>query len=63
MQKANPDKMFFPASDKMICKNMKKITLDDILRSLENMEGEVKVPEEIRTPALRAVERMIALSK
>jgi quinolinate synthase len=63
LQKANPDKMFFPASDKMICKNMKKITLDDILRSLENMEGEVKVPEEIRTPALRAVERMIALSK
>ena len=63
LQKANPDKLFFPASDKMICKNMKKITLDDILRSLEKMEGEVKVPEEIRKPALRAVERMIALSK
>jgi quinolinate synthase len=61
LQKANPDKLFFPASKKMLCKNMKKISLEDILRSLENMEGEVKVPEEIRVPALNAVERMINL--
>ena len=61
MQKANPDKQFYPASKKMLCKNMKKITLEDILRSLENMEGEVKVPEEIRVPALSAVERMLNL--
>ena len=63
LRKANPDKQFFPASEKMICKNMKKITLEDILRSLENMEGEIKVPEEIRKPALGAVEKMIALAK
>ncbi len=63
LRKANPDKQFFPASEKMICKNMKKITLEDILRSLDNMEGEVKVPEKIRKPALGAVEKMIALAK
>lgn len=63
LRKANPDKQFFPASEKMTCKNMKKITLQDILNSLENMEGEVKVPEDVRVPALQAVERMIALSK
>lgn len=63
LKKANPDKTFFPASKKMYCKNMKRITLEDILRSLENMEGEVKVPEETRRPALKAVERMIALAK
>ncbi len=61
LQKANPDKQFFPASKKMLCKNMKKISIEDILRSLENMEGEVKVPEDIRVPALSAVERMINL--
>ena len=61
LQKANPDKQFFPASKKMLCKNMKKISLEDILRSLENMEGEVKVPEDIRVPALSAVERMLNL--
>ena len=61
LQKANPDKQFFPASKKMLCKNMKKISIEDILRSLENMEGEVKVPEDVRVPALSAVERMINL--
>lgn len=63
LKKANPGKQFFAASEKMICKNMKKITLDDILNSLEKMEGEVKVPEDVREPALQAVERMIAVSK
>lgn len=61
MQKANPDKKFYPASQKMICRNMKKIQLSDVLRSLEEMSGEVKVPEDIRVPALKAVERMIAI--
>ena len=62
LKKANPDKVFYPASDKMECIDMKKITLADILRSLEFMEGEVKVPEEIRKPAMKAVQKMINLS-
>ncbi len=61
MRKANPDKKFYPASEKMICRDMKKITPQDVLNSLENMSGKVKVPEEIRIPALKAVERMIEL--
>lgn len=61
LTKANPDKHFYPASKKMTCKNMKKIGLDDVKRCLENMSGEVKVPEHIRVPALKAVEQMIAL--
>lgn len=61
LQKANPDKRFYPASTKLICRNMKKIKLEDVYRSLSKMEGEVKVPEQIRLPALKAVEQMIAL--
>ncbi|MFZ1982988.1 MAG: quinolinate synthase NadA [Desulfatitalea sp.] len=61
LAKANPDKYFYPASKKMTCKNMKKIGLEDVRRCLENMSGEVKVPEHIRVPALKAVEQMIAL--
>ncbi len=61
MQKANPDKHFYPASRKMICKDMKKIGLEDVLKSLEEMSGEVKVSEEIRIPALKAVQAMIDL--
>jgi len=61
LKKACPDKVFHPASKKMICKNMKRISLEDVVKSLENMTGEVKVPEEIRIPALAAVERMLAI--
>jgi quinolinate synthase len=62
LKKANPDKFFYPASLNMECSDMKKITLEDIVRSLEFMEGEVKVPEDVQRPALKAVQRMIDLS-
>jgi len=62
LQKENPEKRFYPASEKMVCKNMKKITLKDVIRSLERMEGEVKVPEVVRKPALKAVQRMLDIS-
>jgi quinolinate synthase len=61
LRKANPDKRFYPASTRLICKNMKKIQVSDVLRCLETMTGEVKVPEAIRVPALKAVELMISL--
>lgn len=61
LRKANPEKAFYAASEKMVCKNMKKITLNDILKSLEHLEGEVKVHKAIRLPALRALEKMLDL--
>jgi len=61
LQKEHPEKNFYPASEALVCRDMKKITLEDVVRCLENLSGEVKVPEEIRLPALAAVERMIAL--
>lgn len=63
IQKQNPDKRFYPASEKMVCRNMKRIGLKDVAACLEAMSGQVKVPEEIRVPALAAVDRMIALSR
>jgi len=58
LKKAHPDKIFYPVSEKMKCEDMKKISLEDVIRSLEYMEGEVKVPEDIRKNALKAVQRM-----
>ena len=63
LRQQNPGKTFYPASEKMLCPDMKKIILPDILTCLETMSGQVTVPEEIRVPALAAVERMIALSR
>ena len=63
LQQANPDKRFYPASEKMVCTDMKKITSADVLACLEGMQGRVVVPEEIRRKALAAVQRMIELAK
>jgi quinolinate synthase len=61
LNKENPGKRFYPASKKAVCPNMKKITLEKILDSLETMMPEVKVPEAIRIIALIPVERMLEI--
>jgi quinolinate synthase len=61
LRKENPGKKFYPASDKAVCPNMKKITLEKILKSLETLTPEVRVPEEIRVKAKAAVDRMLAI--
>ena len=61
LQKANPDKSFHRVSEFMVCEDMKRITLDDVLQAITAMKHEVKVPEEVRIPAAKAVERMIEL--
>lgn len=57
--KANPDKRFIPADPAMICIDMKKTHLEDIVASLEEMRPIVKVPEDTRVRAKKAVERML----
>jgi quinolinate synthase len=61
LKKENPGKQFYPASTKAVCPNMKKITLDKVLASLEKMAPEVRVPEDIRVRARAAVDRMLAI--
>jgi len=43
------------------CPHMNQITLEDTLASLRKNQFEVTIPEDIRTRAARAVERMIAI--
>jgi len=62
LKKNNPDKDFFPASEKMICKDMKLITLEKILYSLQNLEPRITVPEDIRIKSLKALNRMTEIS-
>ena len=61
LRKENPGKKFIPASKQAICPNMKLITLEKILWSLEDMAFEVKVPEAIRLKAKGAVDKMLAV--
>ncbi len=61
MSKANPGKTFIPADPNMICRDMKKIGLPDILKSLEDLSPEVQVPESVRVKAKQAVDRMLKI--
>ena len=59
----NPEKEFILASPALICPNMKLTSLEDVLESLKTMQPVVKVPEEIRIPAKRALDRMLAIPR
>jgi len=63
LRKENPDKTFIPVSEQAVCPNMKLITLEKVLWSLEEMAPEVKVPETIRLKAKKAVGRMLAVGR
>ena len=63
LRKENPNKRFLPASERAVCPNMKKITLEKILWSLEELSPEVKVPEETRLKAKLAVDRMLKIGR
>ena len=62
LQKENPGKTFIPATEKAVCPNMKRITLEKVLWALQEMQHRITVPEDIRVRALSAVERMLAIS-
>lgn len=61
LKKQNQQAEFYPASDRAICPNMKKITLDKIIASLEDMQYKVTVPEQISIKARKALDRMVEI--
>ncbi len=59
LRKENPGKRFIPVSEQAICPNMKLITLEKVLWSLEETSPEVKVLHEVRLKAIAAVDKML----
>ena len=59
LRKEAPGKVFQPVSEEAVCKYMKMITLDKVLRALREEVYEVKVPEETAAKARLAIERML----
>jgi quinolinate synthase len=55
------DKRFFAVSERAICRYMKMVTLDKVLRSLREDVHPVTVPEPVAVRARRALERMVGL--
>lgn len=63
LRKDNPNKEFIFPDYEFICEDMKRTTLADLRSCLQNMETQVNVAEEIRIPAQRSLERMLAIPR
>jgi quinolinate synthase len=61
LRRENPTKTFHAANDRAVCTYMKVTTLPKVLRSLEHMQYQVTVPDDIAERARGAIERMIAI--
>jgi quinolinate synthase len=59
LRRENPGKTFYPLRNDMVCPNMKRTTLESVLKAFEENVHVVKVPEHIRIPAKRALDRML----
>jgi quinolinate synthase len=59
--KANPSKIFYLASPKLVCMNMKRTSIEDVLEVLENNSNQIELDETIRKKAYDSLEKMLAI--
>lgn len=62
LKNENPDKIFFPLKS-AICPNMKKITFEKVLNSLDNLEPKIELPEELMKKAKKPLQRMMDIGR
>lgn len=63
LEQKNPDKRFYSVGHRQFCPNMKKITLEKVVRAMEEMEPEVTMEEELRVKANAPLVKMLELAK
>lgn len=61
LEKLNPGKQFHPVNENAVCRFMKMITLEKVLRALVDDVYEVRVPEAVATKARLSIQRMIEI--
>jgi quinolinate synthase len=61
LKRDNPSKEFYPASEAAVCPNMKRTTQEKILWALEGLKTEVRVLDEVRLRAKKAIDRMLEI--
>lgn len=59
LEKENPEKKFYPASERAVCVNMKKTSLEKVLWALEDMKTIVKVDKDTAVRAKRCIDKML----
>lgn len=59
----NPDKKFYSVGHRQFCPNMKRITVEKVIRALETMEPAVKISETVAQKASKSLQRMMELAQ
>ena len=59
LKKRNPDRQFYMVTDDFRCPDMKKVTLDKVLKVLEEGCNRVEVDPELSRTSMRPLERML----
>jgi quinolinate synthase len=62
LKNENPNKMFYPIKS-AVCPNMKKITLEKVLNSLETLEPKIHLSEEIMKKAKKPLQKMMEIGR
>lgn len=62
LQQENPEKVFYPASPVADCPNMKLSTVEKLVWCLEDLSGEVTVPDAVARAARAPIERMLEVT-
>lgn len=62
MNKQTTGKQFHLLTESLVCRNMKKITLDKVATCMRDLTNQIELEEQIIIDAKRAVDRMLELS-
>jgi quinolinate synthase len=62
LKKEIPDKIFYPIKT-AICPNMKKITFEKVLNSLESLEPKIEIPEMLMEKAKVPLKKMMEINR
>lgn len=63
LKRQNPDKKFHIMSDKLVCVNMKKVTLDKVYDVLSHEKNEIVLDEEVMVQAKKSMDAMLEMAK
>jgi quinolinate synthase len=61
LRRENPEKRFYPASERASCAYMKVTTLPKVMNALQRLEHRITVPHDVAERARLAISRMIAI--
>ena len=63
MESGNPYKKFYYPEPKMECLDMKKITLDNIYKTLSEEDNEIIIESNIQVEGIKPLKKMLQLGR